>query len=203
MQPARLSLALCLLVIFWVWETWRPLVHCRVGRVRHAVRNLTIAITNAVILGIVFGTATIVVLEWTKRHAYGLLNGLQLTGIVRLVFALVLIDAWMYVWHRANHTIPLLWRFHRTHHSDPQVDVTSAARFHLGEQIMAVTLRLGLIVILGLRMGDVLMYGLLVIAMTHFPPCQHFTWPLRQMASSACRDSGYAPGSPFSLTSRD
>jgi len=45
---------------------------------------------------------------------------------IRFALALVLLDGWMYVWHRANHTIPLLWRFHRMHHSDRHMDVTTA-----------------------------------------------------------------------------
>ena len=49
-----------------------------------------------------------------------------------MLLALLLFDAWMSLWHRANHLVPLLWRFHRMHHSDPDVDVTTALRFHLG-----------------------------------------------------------------------
>jgi hypothetical protein len=41
-----------------------------------------------------------------------------------MLAALLLLDGWTYLWHRANHTVPLLWRFHRTHHSDDHITPT-------------------------------------------------------------------------------
>src|SRR5205085_855853 len=79
---------------------------------------LVIALFNTVVLGMVFGSVTVMVAGWTERNQYGLLNALGLAGPVRFALALVLLDGWMYAWHRANHTIPFLWRFHRMHHSD-------------------------------------------------------------------------------------
>jgi sterol desaturase/sphingolipid hydroxylase (fatty acid hydroxylase superfamily) len=80
----------------------------------------------------------------------------------------VLLDGWMYLWHRANHAIPLLWRFHRMHHSDRHLDVTSATRFHLGEHVGAALARLGLIPLLGLSVWELVIYDTLVLAITQF-----------------------------------
>jgi sterol desaturase/sphingolipid hydroxylase (fatty acid hydroxylase superfamily) len=74
----------------------------------------------------------------------------------------------MYVWHRANHVIPFLWRFHRMHHSDNRMDVTTAARFHLGEHIGSNVLRLGLIPVLGFQIWHIVVYEMLVICNTQF-----------------------------------
>jgi len=74
----------------------------------------------------------------------------------------------MYFWHRANHVVPVLWRFHRTHHSDNRMDVTTATRFHIGEHIGAVVLRVVLIPLLGFEIWHLVAYDLLVIAMTQF-----------------------------------
>jgi sterol desaturase/sphingolipid hydroxylase (fatty acid hydroxylase superfamily) len=157
-----------LLAVFWCWETWRPFFGHREGRVRHAGHNLAIALFNAVILGLVFGFVTTTVAGWTERNRYGLLHALGLDGPVRFVLALVLLDGWMYVWHRANHAIPFLWRFHRMHHSDRHMDVTTATRFHLGEHVGGAVLRLGLIPLLGLEVWDLVAYDTLVIAVTQF-----------------------------------
>ena len=127
-----------LLALFWVWETWRPFFGQREGRLRHAVHNLAIAVFNTVILGLVFGFVTIAVASWTEENQLGLLNALGLDTWIRFGLALVLLDGWMYVWHRANHTIPVLWRFHRMHHSDRHMDVTTATRFHLGHDSHAI-----------------------------------------------------------------
>ena len=89
-------------------------------------------------------------------------------GPARLVVALVLLDGWMYLWHRANHAIPILWRFHRMHHSDTRMDVTTATRFHLGEHVGASVLRLGMIPLLGFELWNLVAYDALVIAVTQF-----------------------------------
>jgi sterol desaturase/sphingolipid hydroxylase (fatty acid hydroxylase superfamily) len=164
----KLAVPVVLLALFWCWETWRPLFGQREGRVRHAGRNLAIALFNTVVLGLAFGLVTATVADWTEQNQYGLLHALGLAGPVRFVLALVLLDGWMYVWHRANHTVPVLWRFHRVHHSDRHMDVTTATRFHLGEHVGSSVLRLGLIPVLGLDVWNLVVYETLVIAVTQF-----------------------------------
>lgn len=68
-------------------------------------------------------------------HARGLGLGarLGLEGPAEVLASLVVLDLLNYWWHRWNHRVPLLWRFHRAHHSDTHVDVTTSLRFHFGE----------------------------------------------------------------------
>lgn len=157
-----------LLALFWCWETWRPFFGQRKGRLRHALHNLAIALFNTVVLGLAFGSLTEMVAGWTEHNQFGLLNVLDLAGPIRFVIAVVILDGWMYVWHRATHAIPLLWRFHRMHHSDTHMDVTTATRFHLGEHVGAAVLRLGLISLLGFEVWNLVAYDTLVIAITQF-----------------------------------
>lgn len=165
----KLIAAVGLLTLFWIWETWRPFFGWQApGRIRHGLANLVIALTNTLILGLLFGTLTVAVSEWVSERNLGLLNVIPLPEAVRFGMALVLLDAWMYVWHRANHTIPFLWRFHRMHHSDTKMDVTTATRFHLGELSFASVLRWGVIVVLGLRIEQILTYEILVLVSTQF-----------------------------------
>jgi sterol desaturase/sphingolipid hydroxylase (fatty acid hydroxylase superfamily) len=157
-----------LLAVFWCWETWRPFFGHTDGRWRHAGRNLAVALFNTAVLGLAFGSATVLVADWTGRNRFGLLNLVGLPGPARFLLALVLLDGWMYVWHRANHAVPLLWRFHRTHHSDRHMDVTTATRFHLGEHVGSAALRLGLIPVLGFGLWHLLVYETLVVVVTMF-----------------------------------
>ena len=165
---ARRLVPVLLLALFWSWETWRPFFGQRESRLKHAARNLAFALFNTTVLGLVFGTATVMVAAWTEQNEYGLLHALSLAWPVQVVLALVLLDGWMYVWHRANHAVPFLWRFHRMHHSDRHMDVTTATRFHLGEHIGASMLRLGLIPLLGFEVWHVVVYETLVVAVTQF-----------------------------------
>jgi sterol desaturase/sphingolipid hydroxylase (fatty acid hydroxylase superfamily) len=157
-----------LLALFWCWETWQPFFGQRRGRWRHAGHNLAVGLTNTVILAVLFGSVTLMVAGWTKQNEFGLFNRLGFAAPLRFVLALVLLDGWMYVWHRANHAIPLLWRFHRMHHSDQHMDVTTATRFHLGEQVASSLLRLGLIPLLGFEVWDLAVYDGLLISIIMF-----------------------------------
>jgi sterol desaturase/sphingolipid hydroxylase (fatty acid hydroxylase superfamily) len=162
------GLPIVLLALFWSWESWRPFFGRRDDRWKHAGRNLSIALLNTLILGVVFGGFTVTVAEWAQRNQYGLLHALGLATPIRFVLALIFLDAWMYVWHWANHAIPQLWRFHRMHHSDRSMDVTTATRFHLGEHVGSSLLRLGLIPVLGFELWDLVAYDTVVLAITHF-----------------------------------
>lgn len=156
------------LSVLWSWETLLPYFERGAGRVRHAGHNLAIALFNTVILTLVFGAATVGVAEWSARNGLGLLRLFAMPWIARLVLALLLLDAWLYLWHRANHAIPVLWRFHRMHHADKDMDVTTATRFHLGEHLGASVLRLALIPLLGFETLHLLIYETLVVAATMF-----------------------------------
>jgi sterol desaturase/sphingolipid hydroxylase (fatty acid hydroxylase superfamily) len=168
LRPTKAAITVVLLAVLWGWESWAPFVAPAASRWRHAGRNLAVALLNTLVLGLAFGGATVAVAGWADDNRLGLLNALGGPWPVRLALALVLLDGWMYVWHRLNHAVPLLWRFHRMHHSDPAMDVTTATRFHLGEHVGAALARLGLIPLIGFDLGHLLAYDVLVIGVTQF-----------------------------------
>ena len=77
----------------------------------------------------------------------GLLSGLH--PAVTIVLLLVAVEAVNYILHRLFHAVPLLWRFHAVHHSDPWVDVTTSHRHHLFEVAVTSSILLPLIVVTG------------------------------------------------------
>jgi sterol desaturase/sphingolipid hydroxylase (fatty acid hydroxylase superfamily) len=79
-----------------------------------------------------------------------------------LPLGLLILDCWIYFWHRINHVIPMLWRFHEVHHLDESLDVTSAFRFHFGEVIISAMVRAGLIFVLGIPLGTVVVFEILL-----------------------------------------
>lgn len=166
--PAKPVVAVFCLAALWTWETFFPLVERRQLRWRHAGRNIAVALLNVVVLGVLFGAATVGVALWANEHNFGLLNWLGLSWPWRMIPAVLLLDCWLYLWHRANHRVALLWRFHRMHHSDREMDVTTATRFHIGEHFGAATLRLGLIPILGVTVAEIVLFETLVVIMTMF-----------------------------------
>ena len=89
---------------------------------------------------------------WAGQFTTGL-RPAWLSGWGGLAFDLVLLDFWIYWWHRANHEVPLLWRFHQVHHLDELLDSTTALRFHFGEVALSALVRAGVIVVFDVRLS--------------------------------------------------
>ncbi|MEZ6072608.1 MAG: sterol desaturase family protein [Pirellulales bacterium] len=164
--PWRAVAAVTGLAVLWTCESLWPFFRPDQLRKLHAARNLALAALNVAVIALMFGAATVLVTDIAARREWGLLPMLGLAAPGRTALALVTLDGWMYLWHRANHRLPLLWWFHRMHHSDRALDVTSATRFHTGEQAMAAVLRLLLVPLVGWRLLDLIVYDTLLLAVT-------------------------------------
>ncbi|HYB11037.1 MAG TPA: sterol desaturase family protein [Alphaproteobacteria bacterium] len=84
-------------------------------------------------------------------------------GAAGLALDLILLDFLIYWWHRANHRVPFLWRFHEVHHRDRFLDTTSAVRFHFGEVLLSAAARALAIVALSIPFASVLAFETLVL----------------------------------------
>jgi len=156
-------------LLLWSIESIRPFFpEQKKGRFWHALRNISMALINVALLGLFVKTITINVTLWASDNGYGLLHLFNFPKEVEFVLALLLLDCWMYIWHRANHQIKFLWRFHRMHHTDLALDVTSASRFHPGEILFSASLRSLLIPILGLELEHVLVYEMILMPVIMF-----------------------------------
>jgi sterol desaturase/sphingolipid hydroxylase (fatty acid hydroxylase superfamily) len=163
----QLLLAMSGFVAFWLVESVAPFFP-RSGRVRHAARNLAVAVLNAVALALLLSGLTVGVAHLTETRYWGILNNVPLTPFASILLAVLALDLWTYWWHRANHRISFLWRFHRMHHSDPAMDVTTATRFHLGEIALSTVARLGIIPLVGIPLHVIVGYELILLLSTQF-----------------------------------
>jgi sterol desaturase/sphingolipid hydroxylase (fatty acid hydroxylase superfamily) len=116
-------------------ETWIPLHTRSRERRAHVGPNLALtALTFAVnaLLSAVLVTA----LASLESRDLGLLRALPLPAWASLAFAMVALDFATWLAHTSMHRVPLFWRFHRVHHADPLVDVTTSIRQHPGETVV-------------------------------------------------------------------
>lgn len=90
------------------------------------------------------------------------------SGLPGLAFDLLLLDFLIYWWHRANHVVPFLWRFHEVHHRDEFLDASSAVRFHFGEVALSAMARAAIMIPLGLPLASILAFETLVLVSTLF-----------------------------------
>jgi sterol desaturase/sphingolipid hydroxylase (fatty acid hydroxylase superfamily) len=158
--------AACGLILLLALESWLPAACNRPNRLRHAARNLTLGGLNA--LALLAAPSMAIAAKLTEENRFGLLKLMSLPPAIATVTAILLFDCWMYLWHRANHELNFLWRFHRVHHSDLEMDVTTAIRFHTGEILISSALRLAVIPLLGLTLWQLLVYESLMLPVILF-----------------------------------
>ena len=101
--------------------------------------------------------------QWAQLNNYGLLNQFQLPLIVTVLSSLIILSLWDYLVHLASHKIPFLWRFHKIHHSDSSLDVTTTFRVHPLIYLMVAGANAVLIITLGLDMAAAMIYALVVL----------------------------------------
>ncbi|MDP4284755.1 MAG: sterol desaturase family protein [Bacteroidota bacterium] len=91
------------------------------------------------------------------------------------IIAFLILDYGNYLWHVINHRLPFLWRYHLVHHTDLDLDITTAFRFHFGEMIGSVFFRGAFTLLSGVSPFAVLVYEILFEAATQF---HHSNWKL-------------------------
>lgn len=129
---------------------------------------------NAIIMAIVCAGCACTVSHWASGAGIGLFNQAAMSSPVSSWLAVPVcvlgMDFISYFWHRANHAVPFLWRFHQAHHSDVDFTVTTALRFHPAELLLALPLRLVGIVVLGVPIAGVIIFEV-IFAIANF--CEH------------------------------
>jgi sterol desaturase/sphingolipid hydroxylase (fatty acid hydroxylase superfamily) len=98
----------------------------------------------------------------------GVLSIWNIPDGLKIIVALLGLDLTIYLQHVLFHAVPVLWRLHRMHHTDLDLDVTSGARFHPGEIILSMVIKLGAVVALGAPPVSVLLFEIIVNATAMF-----------------------------------
>jgi len=120
--------------------------------------NLGLWAVNLLVVGAVCGACACTAARFAEQAGLGLFNRIEAPLWTRIVATVVTLDFVSYCWHRANHVIPALWRFHAVHHSDASFTVSTALRFHPGELLLSLPLRLAAVVAVGASPGAVIAF---------------------------------------------
>jgi len=155
-------------VTIFLLEDIIPHYRNRTARLRHAFPHVLTALLNGLLTRSILAGVTLQTTTWAAAHSFGLRPLLRLSPVAATVVLFILFDIWMYFWHRANHRIDFLWLFHRAHHSDTQMDTTTALRFHPGELVLSTLIRLPVLAVLGMHFGQLLLFETLLNLSTLF-----------------------------------
>lgn len=130
-------------------EAARPLRARVESTLRHTIRNLSTGGISLAVLTLLQAPLLVPAARWAERHDFGIVRWLDVPKPWSVIVAIILLDYTLWWWHRANHLLPVLWRFHLVHHVDRDLDSSTALRFHFGELTLSVFYRAGQIVLIG------------------------------------------------------
>ncbi|MFB2921686.1 sterol desaturase family protein [Aerosakkonema funiforme] len=136
--------------------------------------------THNFVLGIVNAIAssltTVLLLKWVWQQNIwlGLFAGIKPPWLVAILSFLIL-DVYLYFWHRLMHTLPVAWRFHRVHHTEMEMNISTAYRFHTIEVLVSNLPKVFLIWLFGIEPIHTFMYELLFTIVVVF---HHSNWNL-------------------------
>lgn len=111
--------------------------------------NNVIAIPSFILLRFMFLPAMIWIALQNSKLEIGINYWYNLPPLLEGLIAFLILDYANYLWHILNHKIPFLWRFHLVHHTDPDLDLTTAIRFHFGEIVGSLIFRGAFVFITG------------------------------------------------------
>jgi sterol desaturase/sphingolipid hydroxylase (fatty acid hydroxylase superfamily) len=162
-----IALASCLALLFAVerFSVLRRRTRPLLGRL---LINAVISLLAFVAAALLVRPAASAAVQWTAEAPFGLIHVMAMPVAAQFLVAVLAMDLTFYWWHVANHRIPVLWRFHNVHHIDPDLDVSTAFRFHAGEVAFSAGFRVVQVAAIGLPAWMFLTYELVFQINTMF-----------------------------------
>lgn len=164
----RLSVFIATLSIMSLWEFWFPRRPWHSKFRLRRLLNLTLMLLNTLCVRLILPVSAAGLALLAQQQQWGLLHYLSLSHGVAFVISLILLDLAIYLQHVAFHRIPILWKFHRLHHADEDVDVTTGVRFHPLEILLSAIFKLGVVALIGPSVFCVIVFEILLNAMAMF-----------------------------------
>ena len=157
------------ITFFWVLEGIVPLFGFIYKKWEHALPNLFFTFTT-VIVNFVLAFLLLKTADFTVTENFGIINWLpEMPLWLYVIVGLLLLDLiGAYLAHLVEHKVKLLWRVHLVHHTDHNVDTTTANRHHPLESMIRFVFTLFGVLIVGTPIGIVMLYQSLSLVATQF-----------------------------------
>ncbi|WP_338871296.1 sterol desaturase family protein [Spirosoma sp. SC4-14] len=146
-----------------VWLQWRwPLRRRHFRGLGRMVRNIGVAVPTFITLRLLLLPVPLLAANWAAQHTMGLIRWLlPQTSVWTWIggaLGVLAFDYAYYWWHYATHKVPFLWRFHNVHHTDLEMDASTAIRFHFGELLLGVLFRTAIVILVGISSWSAILY---------------------------------------------
>jgi sterol desaturase/sphingolipid hydroxylase (fatty acid hydroxylase superfamily) len=161
-------------LLLWM-QTRHPLRCAHFSAFTRLLRNFVFSVPGFAGMRLATVPIPLAVAVWAEQRGVGLFHWLHLPRGLAGVLGFCAMDWAYYWWHYANHVVPFFWRFHNVHHTDLDLDVSTAARFHFGEIILSVPFRVIVVALFGVPFVALLLFEIVFESATMF---HHSNWRL-------------------------
>jgi len=149
-------------------EIFAPRRGQKIGRSRRWPSNIGVVALDTLLVRLLFPVTAIGLALLVEAKGWGLFTMLDLPTWLAIVLGLLILDLTIYLQHVLFHAVPALWRLHRVHHADLEVDVTTGSRFHPIEILLSMGIKLIVVAAFGMPAVSVLIFEVLLNATSMF-----------------------------------
>ena len=158
----RLSVFASVFAIMAVAEALWPRKQRTQPRLTRWVTNIGIVVVDSIAVRLIFPIVAVGVAMYASENGWGLLNLIAMPFWLKVIISAVLMDMAIYWQHVASHKVPMLWRVHRMHHVDRDIDVSTGTRFHPIEIVLSMLYKMVVIMLLGPAAFGVFLFEVLL-----------------------------------------
>ena len=164
----RLGFAAAVFALMAAWELLAPRRELSIGRLWRWPSNIGIVVVDALVVRLLVPTAAVGAALYAAGHGIGLLHWLDLRLSVAAVLGFLILDLVIYVQHVVFHHVPWLWRLHRMHHADLDIDVSTGLRFHPFEILISLGIKIAIVLAFGIPPAAVVVFEVVLNATSQF-----------------------------------
>ncbi|MBI9102883.1 MAG: sterol desaturase family protein [Spirochaetales bacterium] len=170
----RISLFSGFLFLFILAEIWRPRRPRVYTRLKRWPSNFGIVILNNLMVRLLPWILPLRISVLAAEKGWGVLNWISIPIWLEFFIAILFMDLIIYGQHRLFHEFPFLLRIHRMHHTERDLDVTSALKFHPLEILISLLIKSTAVLILGLSMSQIIVFEVILNTMAMFNHANFF-----------------------------
>jgi len=151
-----------------IWELLTPRRPQAIARNWRWPNNLGVVALDVLLVRILSPVTAVGLALVAEAHGFGLFNLIVLPRWASIIVSVILLDLAIYLQHVLFHAVPALWRLHRMHHADLEIDVTTGLRFHPVEILLSTGIKLAVVAAFGTPAAAVLVFEVLLNATSMF-----------------------------------
>jgi len=164
----RLACFFGVLMVIAIWEVVAPRRALTDSKRRRWVTNLSLVVIDTAVVRFFLPILPVGMSIMARERGWGILNIIILPSWIEIILTLVVLDFVIYLQHVLFHFLPILWRLHRMHHTDLNIDVTTGNRFHPVEILISMVIKLAAVALLGAPALAVVIFEVALNATSQF-----------------------------------